>query len=344
MSSSLNGDLCDPIYINPFIPRHENADELALIFAGCETFVLCLLIGWIQRKRSLVANGYLTAAKNILLPIYDRVIYFYVIVTFFRAIARGLKYYELKDEVGQDRSWWTSVLSAASVVALMMLEVFVVFLLMQTSAGKKAFIRAGFASIVAGVFLVPLLLVIEENDDRDTDTELFYYASAGLAAELLLFLIVFCVLLYTRCYQQARKKRIRIRNQILYIYSYCMLIIYGLQIIVDLLYLAQNDSYCFEVVDQYFFRLGYPLLFYWTIRSDSQFWRLLLLTLQTTSDVSKAEGWRSLKTIFGRSLVVQRDRDKNTSQQQQVVVADQSSLFVFLIFFILQRYVVFVVF
>ena len=156
---------------------------------------------------------------------------------------------------------------------------------------------AAFAALCVAIIETPLLIIIETNE---TPLPTFFGSLASLIAELILFLIQLSVLLYCYCYQQKSKKRKRVRNQILYIYIFCMLFIYGLQLIVYTLYLSNIDAYCIEVIDQYLYRLFYPLLFYWTIRSDSQFWRLLLLTLQTSSDVAKAESWLKLRTIFGR--------------------------------------------
>ena len=59
-------------------------------------------------------------------------------------------------------------------------------------------------------------------------------------------------------------------------------------------------------MEQYLYRLLFPWIAFMTIRSDSEFWRLLLLQWQTSSSQKVGEDgeqndniWSKIKTIFG---------------------------------------------
>ena len=65
------------------------------------------------------------------------------------------------------------------------------------------------------------------------------------------------------------------------------------------------DGYCLDVIDQYLFRLFFPWIAFITIRSDSEFWRLLLLSWQTSASLVGENGevnesvWNRIKLLFG---------------------------------------------
>ena len=66
------------------------------------------------------------------------------------------------------------------------------------------------------------------------------------------------------------------------------------------------DGYCLDIMEQYLYRLLFPVIAFMTIRSDSEFWRLLLLQWQTSSSQKVGEDddqndniWHKIKTIFG---------------------------------------------
>lgn len=166
--------------------------------------------------------------------------------------------------------------------------------------------------------------------------DLTWFCLGELAEEVLMLSLFVAVLFYAYFYQTVCRQRKRRRNRILMAYivmlstlfsiviaAYLLLIfgaVHSLSHIPSLSHSLTHsvcsltlsldnegiDGYCLDIAEQYLYRLLFPVIAFMTIRSDSEFWRLLLLQWQTSSSQKVGEDgdqsdnvWHKIKTIFG---------------------------------------------
>ena len=159
MSTILGVDLdpgfCGALYNPPFIPYFGEESAFSLITVCLELLILLFLLSCILRKKWYQCRGEDGKARSLLLPAYDRVLYYYCIVTLIRIVFYSMQFvYEMLTpgvntaDPDYHSPSWVLLGDTIGVLGLIGLQVFILLLLMQTSAGTKAFRRAFKATVV----------------------------------------------------------------------------------------------------------------------------------------------------------------------------------------------------
>ena len=112
--------------------------------------------------------------------------------------------------------------------------------------------------------------------------------------------------MYVFCYQRLLKQRERYRNRILYIYIYWLGFFFAVDCFILILLLTGTNSWCLHLLNQYFLRMVYPIIFARAISKDSYFWRTLLFSIESSSTYTDAEASKfRLRYIFGGKRRIQ---------------------------------------
>ena len=225
-------------YHLPFLPRFGEESAFSLITVCLEFVILLFLLSCILRKKWYQCQGEESKARSLLLPYYDRVLYYYCIITLFRILfySTQVVYVHLDDENTRDptyaQPWWITVPETIGEIGVIGLEVFILFLLMQTSAGTKAYKRAwratGAVMIIEGIIMLCKQFVITAHAKDTTRYTLFCIGE--LLEETVLLSIFVGVFIYSYFYQVVRNRK-RERNKILYLYILSLCILFSIIII-----------------------------------------------------------------------------------------------------------------
>eukprot|EP01084_Bolivina_argentea_P147474 258007_1 len=331
LGEGVSPKLCGSVYHPPFIPHFGEESAFSLITVCLEFLILLFLLSCILRKKWMQCHGEYSRARSLLLPFYDSVLYYYCIITLLRIIFYLIQFiYEIitpsnTRDINYTQPWWIILGDTIGVIGIIGLEVFILFLLMQTSAGTKAYKRAYKGTIC--VCLIELIIILIKNIYGEIKHNYILFCIGELFEESLLFCIFIGVFIYSYFYQMVKNRK-RDRNKILYCYILLLCIMFLILIIAYILLIFKIDGYCLDIIDQYLYRLFFPWIAFITIRSDSEFWRLLLLSWQTSSTIAIGEEsnnnnnnnnnqsnvnvWEKIKIIFG----IDDDSNNNTNNNK----------------------------
>eukprot|EP01083_Nonionella_stella_P006247 18173_1 len=315
MSTSILGTQIDPtfcqnVYYPPFIPHFGKESAFSLITVCLEFLILLFLLSCILRKKWYQCRGLENEARSLLLPFYDRVVYYYCFVTLFRIVFYLAQFmYEIMTPVNTRavehlQPFWVIIGDAIGEIGIIGLQVFILFLLMQTSAGTKAYKRAFRGTIM--VCLIELVIILVKRFYGQMSSNYSLFCIGQILEESVLFCVFIGVTIYCYFYQMVKHRK-RERNKILYVYIALLAVMDLVLMTAYLLLLLKMDGYCLDIIEQYLFRLFFPWIAFITIRSDSEFWRMLLLSWQTASSKAYAQGEKEdaddllakIKSIFG---------------------------------------------
>eukprot|EP01084_Bolivina_argentea_P147475 258008_1 len=308
LGEGVSPKLCGSVYHPPFIPHFGEESAFSLITVCLEFLILLFLLSCILRKKWMQCHGEYSRARSLLLPFYDSVLYYYCIITLLRIIFYLIQFiYEISAssntrDINYTQPWWIILGDSIGAIGIIGLEVVILFLLMQTSAGTKAYKRAWKATIF--VCLIQLIIILIKNTYVKMRQNYILFCIGELLEETLLFSIFVGVFIYSYFYQIVKNRK-RERNKILYTYILVLCILFFILILAYILLIFKIDGYCLDIIDQYLYRLLFPWIMFITIRSDSEFWRLLLLSWQTSSKIAVAgnndhlNAWDKIKGIFG---------------------------------------------
>ena len=96
MGVELDPGFCGALYNPPFIPYFGEESAFSLITVCLELLILLFLLSCILRKKWYHCRGEDGKARSLLLPAYDRVLYYYCIVTLLRIVFYSLQFvYEM---------------------------------------------------------------------------------------------------------------------------------------------------------------------------------------------------------------------------------------------------------
>lgn len=231
-------------YHPPFLPPFGEESAFSLITVCLEFLILLFLLSCILRKKWYQCRGEENKARSLLLPYYDRVLYYYCGITIFRIIFYLIQFiWERSDETQNTKDAafitpvWIVIPDSLGIVGIIGLEVFILFLLMQTSAGTKAYKRAWRATLA--VCTIELILILSKhffikNRSNGANTEYILYCIGELLEETVLLSIVIGVFIYSYFYQIVKNRK-RERNKILYRYIICLCVLFAIVIIAYIL-------------------------------------------------------------------------------------------------------------
>ena len=277
-----NHQVCDPFYYSWIIPKHDRgADEYLLILSSLELSILLFL--WIvlcMKKYYTFIEKNSKKAKAILLPYYDRIVYWYSFITVLRMLFAIIQY--LIQRVGginhAENLWYIAFFEALSSVFIISIELFICLLIMQTSVGQNAFRRA-----TKGTFIICLIigiLYLCRSIFGSNFTEFHIWIIFSMLIHALLLIVYIAVFCYVYIYHENLLKMRRKRNKILYIYLFVIAIIHLIFTISYILESTGIDGFCFTVIGEYIYRIIFPIIAYVTIRNDSKFWKNIIYSLQ----------------------------------------------------------------
>ena len=92
MGVELDPGFCGALYHPPFIPYFGEESAFSLITVCLELVILLFLLSCILRKKWYQCRGEDGKARSLLLPAYDRVLYYYCIGTLLRIVFYSLQF------------------------------------------------------------------------------------------------------------------------------------------------------------------------------------------------------------------------------------------------------------
>lgn len=297
-SENMDGDYCSTLYrtLNPFISKKSPA--AAYLFASVFEFaLLSFFITLILRKQYYIHIKHnLSKAKSILLPYYDHMMYYYICITVIKLIFALIQYFDhtVSTFHADSSSFWMMSTGVLVVAGMMVIEFFILFLLMQTSIGKNAFKRSIYASLFMCVCTI-ILLYIKQYIAK-YHTNVIYFCLSSIAIHSIIVCTALVVFIYARycspislnCLKTFQKKKPRKRMKILFrlrllsIYISLILTLNGIMILSYILLIVSIDTFCIIQLNYYLYHISFPLVSFYIIKKDSDFWRLLLSEWQTS--------------------------------------------------------------
>eukprot|EP01084_Bolivina_argentea_P159624 277987_1 len=294
--------ICKPFYsIQPIIPPfgQDNQPMVKFISSTLECSILLFLIFIILRKKYYICikKDHVKAKYSILLPYYDRIMYYYLCATLIRFLCTLSQYLIIKLYVIDvvEKQWWMVFAEIISYSSLIGLELFILILLLQTSVGKSAFKRAFIATLVLMIYQFALLII--KHFLGDVPNNFFVYNLCEICIHASLLIIYIAVFCYVK-YQERFKNRIRDRNKILYLYILFISLMDIILLIAFMLLMFHIDGFCFVIIDEYLYRILFPIVVYFTIKRDSEFWAKILFKFQLSSKSSI----QRQSTVSGNSI------------------------------------------
>ena len=230
----------------------------------------------------------LSVKDAILPPNQDRIVYYYAFISLVRLLVAGSSY-ALVEAYNIESIELHSSIEALSNLGIISIGLFIALLIMQTSVGQNAFRRATIrtAYICAVIFvLMAFRAVFSKNNQQRI------YESLSLCIHTLLLVVYVAVFAYSFCVQRRRKHMKRERNRILYLYLLSIVSVHLLYVVAWILELSDVDGFCFLVFGEYAVRILFPVVAFWTIKSDSQFWKRIIYALQFVSNSAMAADHR----------------------------------------------------
>jgi len=239
-----NHKVCDKLYgVEWLIPTYDRDAEYLLILSALELLiVLLLLMVLCMKKYYIIVKKNSKKAKAILLPYYDRIVWWYTFITIIRmlfAIAQWIMVNNYNiDKI--EHLWYIAMIEALSSLAIISLELFIALLISQTSVGKNAFKRATKLTLSICLIIGLFFLFRSTWGSSLKKYNIWLIFSILIHGFLLgIYIIIFC---YVYVYHENLMKMKRKRNKILYIYLLGIGIIHS---IFTFSY-ALEASVCFE--------------------------------------------------------------------------------------------------
>ena len=277
--------ICDALYWEPLIPRFDLNDEYLMILSSLEFAILLFYVFvLVLKKYWIVLRGHvgLKKAKQLLLPYYDRIVYYYAFISFIR-LSVGLCSYILAVRFNIESVAIHSAIEALSNLGIISIALFIALLFMQNSVGQNAFRRATIRTAYICAFIFVLMFfraVFSKNNGQRT------YEWLSLCIHSSLLAIYVSIFGYSFCIQRYKKHMKRERNRILYRYLSCVCCVHIFYVTAWILELSLVDGFCFLIFGEYAVRIVFPVVAFWTIKSDSQFWKRIIYALQFVSNSS----------------------------------------------------------
>ena len=236
LGEKLDQSFCGGVYYHPFIPYFGQESEFSLITVCLEFLILLFLLSCILRKKWYQCRGEENKARSLLLPFYDRVLYYYCCITLWRIIVYFIQYIYDVSTPSNDTNYkfpiWLVLGDTVGVIGIIGLEVFILFLLCQTSAGTKAYKRAYKATII--VCCIEVIIILTKHFHGKWTSDFVSFCIGELLEEGILLAIFIGVFVYSYFYQMVRNRK-RERNKILYVYIALLCLLFCVMMIAYIL-------------------------------------------------------------------------------------------------------------
>eukprot|EP01084_Bolivina_argentea_P049990 91925_1 len=244
------GSFCRNLYRAKYvIPADDHKASFLFISSLLEFLVFLYLLLCICRKQWYIKIKHdISKAKAILSPFYDKIIYWYCIVTIIDALMYGIQFAS-ENNLAHLGIIVTSIFAAIANIGEISLEIFIPLLLMQTAIGKKSFKWA--YSMTIGICIIECIFIIGKYV-HNVAINIWELCAHSLLLLLYIFIYVYVV------YQRQYKKRNRARDRILKIYILCVSIIHIILIISYGLSSFNIDGFCLTVIGQYMYCIIFP--------------------------------------------------------------------------------------
>eukprot|EP01083_Nonionella_stella_P047317 126633_1 len=274
-----NYAICDVFYFDPLIPKYDRDSTYLLILSSLELTILLSFLMLLCIKNYCIGKNK-KRAKAILLPYYDRIVYWYSFITVIRMLFALCQYVmiQIGDLQHIEHRWYISAIESLAQLSMISLELFIALLIMQTSVGQNAFRRAMKRTLIICTIIAILMMfkcLLGSDLERFVTWLLFNISIHGLL--LFIYALIFG---YACIYQQHVRHMNRKRNKILYIYLAFITFIHSIFEMSYLFEICTIDGFCFMIIAEYLNRVVFPIVAYITIKNDSEFWKNIIYSLQ----------------------------------------------------------------
>eukprot|EP01084_Bolivina_argentea_P252027 422932_1 len=193
--------LCDPIYSEYVIPKYDKQSSFLFISSSLEFLVFLFLLCSICRKQYYIKiKKNPSKAKQILSPFYDKIIYWYCIVTITQVIMYLIKFASgnILPDLG---NYFILIIAALADIADLALEMFIPILLLQKTIGKRTFKKSAIVTlilcIIECIFVFGKYInIIKDSNNRN---KILIWDICIDSLLLLLYIFIYC---YVFIYQQ----------------------------------------------------------------------------------------------------------------------------------------------
>ena len=232
--------------------------------------------------------------KNAILPLYQKLLLFYIFSIIFTLILWILEYEIDNCFTSNSQYWYLSILCSLQTSTKRFFELFIALFISRKSSGKIAIKQSLRRSIIIAVFLaiIYFFMYSAKYISYPFQAELFYIVS-----EVIYFTLLLCILWYCCCHHWLRMKNI-------YILLICTLFLELLYIISWSMIRVGYDGYCLNDIGDLLEIVIFPLLIIYIIRADSYFWRTIFATLSASTRLRKNVGRNPQSRQFSAQCMV----------------------------------------
>ena len=209
-----NHAMCNAFYNDWLIPRYDRDAEYLLILSSIELLIVLILLIILFMKKYYMKQKKFKKAKAILLPFYDRIVWWYTFITIIRMLFAIAQYIYNVEKI--EHLWYIAMAEALSDLGIISLELFISLLISQTSVGKNAFKRATKITFLLCLILGIFYFCRSTWGSNIKKYRIWIIFSILIHGFLLgIYTVIFC---YVYVYHENLMKMKRKRNKILYIY------------------------------------------------------------------------------------------------------------------------------